>query len=221
MFGTGCCGQPSNCNGINPTTSTPVGCQFSTGSSPQTTTNIGSTSGVNGNNSLYGMLEFNRWTMKFSVQNTTNARYWMGLASWCTGGCSAVGINGTSVTGTTRYAQDSPNASTLGFRFSAGTDTHWQALSCIAGASVPSCTLVDTGITPDTNIHQFDMVVNYAKTQVTFFIDTVQVAAISTNVNFNQTNGNGWGSWFWTGDNKNTSTNVQFTFYSAEYTHRL
>ncbi len=39
----------------------------------------------------------------------------------------------------------------IAFRYDAAVDTHWQAVVCTAGLQ----TTTDTGVTPDTNFHQF------------------------------------------------------------------
>lgn len=174
---------------------------------------IGYFAGNNGNVSLLGMLAFYRFSTKFAAGGTTNVRYWMG---WGCYNNSGTGGNTATITGTTAYATDTPNKTTIGFRYSAGTDTHWQAVTVVAGASVGSQTTVDTGITPDTNPHLFEMTTNAAGSAVNFFIDSALVATITTNLPNPATNGNAWGDPFFTGDNKNTNNAISATFYYTQ-----
>lgn len=204
-------------NSINPTYNVGAGDQWSAVATPSTNTVIGEISGQNGNNSIEGITAFYRWSMKFQLGSTASIRYWLGLGSWNSTG---TGSNATAILGTTRYAADAPNATTIGFRFSAGTDTHWQAVTSVAGASVPSQTFVDTGISPDTNIHLFEMITSAASTTIYYYIDSVLVATISTNIPNPANTADSWGDWFWTGDNKNSSTAISATRYYWMISHK-
>src|SRR5437899_168192 len=146
------CGTASD---VNPTATTGFGTRYTSLSSASTNTVIGVRTGENGNQSQQGMLAFYRWTLTISFNTTTNARYWMGLGCWR--GSGGLGNNGLGVLNSAGYASDTPNKTTLGFRFSAGTDTHWQAVSAVAGGSQ---TTTATGITPDTGIHTYEMTTN-------------------------------------------------------------
>lgn len=193
---------------VAPTATMNAGNNVSAPATASTSTVIGFNYGSNGNVSLMGMEAFYRWSFRFSIGNTTNVRYWMGLACYNSTGA---GNNALGITGTTAYAADIPNKSTIGFRFSAGTDTHWQAVAAVAGGSQ---TTVDTGVTPDTSVHLFEMTTNSTGTSVFYFIDGTLVATISTNLPPPASNGDSWGSRFFTGDNKNTATAISLTFYS-------
>jgi hypothetical protein len=164
----------------------------------------------NGNNTTFGILSFYRYTIKLLINRTTNARFWIGLATWSSSGS---GTNNQQPVGGTAFATDTPNHTFIAFRYSAGTDTHWQAATMPVGGAM---SLVDTGVTPDTNPHVFEMVTNAAGTSITFLIDGVAKATISTNLpNPAAGNGDGFGSPFWSADNKNTATAVGGTFYWA------
>lgn len=200
---------------INPTATVGVGVAYASSSSASTSTVIGMKLGENGNNSTSGMLNFYRFTMKFQLGGITNARYWLGLACW--NASSSLGNNTAGILGTTAYATDTPNKTTLAFRYSSGTDTHWQAVADVAGGSQ---TTVDTGIVPDANIHLFEMTVNSAGTAVNYFIDTVLVATITTNLPIPAQGKDSWGDVFWTGDNKNTANSVAANFYLMQISHK-
>lgn len=195
---------------VNPTATTGFGINYASTAGASTNTLIGVRTGENGNNSQQGMLSFYRWTLKIKFGTTTNARYWMGLGCWRAVGGN--GNNGTVILNSAAYATDTPNKTTVGFRFSAGTDTHWQAISAVAGGSQ---TTVDTGITPDTNVHTYEMAPNAAGTAVFFFIDGVSVVpgGITTNLPLPAQAQDSWGDLFFTGDNKNTANAVNATFY--------
>lgn len=192
-----------------------TGDQYASSALASTSTVIGLITGQSGNNSVTGMLAFYRWTLKIKIGNLTNVRYWMGLGCWNSTGA---GNNGVGILGTTAYAADTPNKTTLGFRFSAGTDTHWQAVAAVAGGSQ---TTVDTGVTPDTtNIHIYEMTTNPAGTSVFYFIDNILVATITTNLPNPASGGDSWGDMFWTGDNKNSATSVSAIQYYMQLSHK-
>jgi hypothetical protein len=65
-----------------------------------------------------------------------------------------------------------PACSMIAFRYDAAVDTHWQAF-CGNG----SVTVVDTGVTPDTNFHQFKIAAD-GSGGFNFFIDGSNVANI-------------------------------------------
>lgn len=195
---------------VNPTATSNSGKTISASAAGSTSTVIGMAFGHNGSVSLMGIEAFYRWSFKAALGNTTSVRYWMGLACFHSGGA---GNNAAQITGSTAYANDTPNKSTLGFRFSAGTDTHWQAVAITAGGSQ---TTTDTGVTPDTGVHLFEMTTNATGTSITYWIDNVSVATISTNLPPPANLGDSWGSRFFTGDNKNTATAISLTFYSMQ-----
>jgi hypothetical protein len=175
----------------------------------------GMKSGNNGNNSQFGMLAFYRWGQKFSINTITGCRFWVGLACW--NSTSARGSNASDILSTNVYASDTPNKTTLGFRYSAGTDTHWQAVAITAAGGQ---TTIDTGITPDLNIHLFEMATNITGTAVVYLIDGIIVATITTNLPIPSQRADSWGELFFTVDNKNTATAVQLNFYSVQISHK-
>lgn len=102
-------------------------------------------------------------------QTTTGTRAWIGLLD--TQHAAAIQNPGS-------MASNLPNFNYVAFRFSAGTDTHWQAI-CATGSG--AVTAVNTGIAPDTsNAQQFE--ITYDGTNVNFYINGSLVASISTNV---------------------------------------
>lgn len=203
---------------VNPTSTLQAGDLVSAAASASTSTVIGMHFAENGTGSLLGMTAFYRWTLKASMGGITNVRYWFGLG--CVTSNSPTGNNGLGISnpGTVAYATDSPNKSTIGFRYSAGTDTHWQAVTDTAAGSQ---TVVDTGITPDTAIHLFEMTTNAAGSAINYFIDGVLVATISTNIPPPANAQNSWGDLFFTGDNKNTNNAISLTFYSMQMSVKL
>jgi hypothetical protein len=194
---------------VNPTSTSAWGRQLTSSSVASTNTVVGAEHGTGGNSTLIGMNAFYRMSIKLKTQVLTNARWWVGLGCWSNG--SSAGHNNVVLINSTAYASDSPNKTTIGFRYSNGVDTHWQAVTCIGGGSQ---TNVDTGITPDTtNPHVFEIAWNAAKTAVNFFIDGKNVATISTNLPNPANAADAWGGMFLTADNKNTATSVQATWY--------
>jgi hypothetical protein len=196
-----------------PTTTLPWSYTLTSAATASTSTVIGVDAFESGSNSVLPILAFYQFSEIFSIANLTNARYWAGLANWNNG--SGTGQNSVQIIGTTAYANDLPNKTTLGFRYSAGTDTHWQAVSLVANNSGVLSTVVDTGVTPDTNTHLFQMATNVTGTSVTYYIDGVSVATILTNLPNPASTYDALASPFLTGDNKNTATSVSATFYQA------
>lgn len=205
--------------GIAPTNTVPAGCQMTSSSGASTVYLAGWFGYQNGNNSTLPIRAWYRTSFRLSVTATANSRYWFGLGTWNNG--SGLGTNGTTFAqaGNTKYATDTPNSNTIGFRFSNGTDTHWQAAAITAGGST---TLVDTGVTPDGNVHLFEMAMNIASTTVTFYIDNVLVATISTNIPPTGTASQGDAAvdLFMLEDNKNVAAAVTFTFYDCHMSLR-
>jgi hypothetical protein len=184
--------------------------------SPSTNTTIGMSTGQNSN---YGTIPFGswyRWTHRFAANQSVNVRYWMGVGCYCNGG---TGNDGTVILSSAAYATDTPNKSTIGFRYSAGTDTTWQAVCITSGVSAGTQTTVNTGIPIDTNVHTFETlpVVSAAGvlSSINFAIDRVIVASIATNIPSGLYTGTCgcFGMPFWTGDNKNTANSISGTYY--------
>ena len=171
---------------------------------------IGVKTGENGNNSLGPVVAFYRYSLRLAIGQTTNSRFWIGLGDYTSSG--GIGNNGAAIFGTTGYAADSPNKSTIGFRYSAGTDTNWQAVVCTANGGSGAQTTVNTGVPADTNSHLFEFAPNAAGTSITFFIDHASVATISTNIPPVGNGGNSVMTMFWVGDNKNTNNAMNATF---------
>jgi hypothetical protein len=91
-----------------------------------------------------------------ALNSTTSLRVWLGVG---------FGASSTLETPT-------PACSMIAFRYDAAVDTHWQAF-CGNG----SVTVVDTGVTPDTNFHQFKIAAD-GSGGFNFFIDGSNVANI-------------------------------------------
>lgn len=196
---------------VYPTATSFAACSATHGSAASTNTIVGFAGPVNntGSTSLQCFLGFYRLSFKVGVTLNPSCRYWIGLG--CIGG--SLGNNATGVLANTNYAADVPNKTTLAFRYSPGTDTTWKAVSISAGASASS-TVVDTGIAPVNNTPQiFEIVPNLAGTSVSFYINYVNVATISTNLPPNTGNADSLATIFCTGDNKNTANAPGITFY--------
>jgi hypothetical protein len=172
----------------------------------------------NGNNSNIPILAWYRLSTRLQLDAVVGTpRYWHGLTTWNSGGA---GTNGAAILGTTKFATDTPNSNFIGWRYSVGVDTHWQAVTITAGGSM---TLVDTGVTPDANPHLFEITQNSGGTTLYFWIDRVLVATISTNIP-SATPGNagdGECSPFVSADNKNSGTTaIGTTTYSCLMSHK-
>lgn len=197
----------NNIVSVLPTTTYGSGAVFSSAATASTST-IGTEQGSGGNFGTYSISTFYRWTFQFAAGQTTNVRYWMGLGTFYNGG---TGANGAATVGSTAYATNTPNKSTTGFRYSAGTDTTWQACAVTATVTVGAMTCQPTGVSIDTNPHLFEMTTS-GGTTVYYFIDHALVATVSSNV---QPPGsyNALAETFWTADNQNTANAVSGTFY--------
>jgi len=180
-------------NHINPTGSDGYGVQMLSIASASPNISIGADQGRSAATTEYGFGGFYRWALRWGAGNTTGVRYWLGLTQYNTGGSgteTTVPITGTS------FATDTPNRTTLAFRFSSTTDTTWKATSQITAGSQ---TVVDTTIAIDTNNHTFE--ITYDNTTARYFIDGVLRASITTNVPNPTTYF--YMDQFWSGDNKN------------------
>jgi hypothetical protein len=177
-----------------------------------TSTVEGMTCGQNGNNSLFPIVAWYRYSTLFALGTTTTARFWMGVATWNNG--SGTGTNSTAILNTVKFATDTPNSNTIAFRFSSTTDTTFKAVACVAAGA---CTVADTGVTADTSPHLFEMAMNSAGTSVNYFIDSALKATISTNLPTVLNSADGQADIFWTADNKNTVSSPNATFYSMQF----
>jgi hypothetical protein len=189
-----------------PTATDSNGGTFTSAASASTSTVIGEDTGQGANYGLWGFGNFCLWSNKFKAANTTNVRYWMGITNFNTGqsGCAAL-----SPLNTTCFAANNPGTFTIGFRYSAGTDTHWNAVTQTQSGQ----TLVDTGVAVDTSSHLFQFTEPTAGT-ILFYIDGNQVASISTTIPSSTASSSGFTSiMFWCGDNENTATSVAATEY--------
>ena len=155
-YGGGWTVQNFNITGVNATATEPFYVKIS---SPST-----------GNNAFYGWSyatpQITTGIFRYAVTRCilgstgTHAGYYLGLSS-------AVGPQ--------LIAQSASLAANfVGFRFWNGTDTHWQAY---VGKDATHITLVDTGITPDTNSHIYEIFSD--GTNFHFYIDGTKVATIS------------------------------------------
>ena len=136
------------------------------------------------------------WFMKCAINGLTDSRYFWGITD--------VASNSTPPTYQTTFFSDTPNCN---FRFSSVTDTTFKAI-CQTGSV--SSTIVDTGITVDTNPHTFDFVPQSNASSIAFYIDGSLVANISTNIPVTTT----LMDTFFTVDGKNSgATTMNFDFY--------
>jgi hypothetical protein len=104
-----------------------------------------------------------------ALVDTADVRVWMALCDLYSGN-------------TANLVSDTPNLSIIGFRYStAAGDTTWHAVCGVGG----TCTVVDTGIAIDTLGHSFG--ISVSPTSISFTIDGVAVATITTNIPANTT----------------------------------
>ena len=109
-----------------------------------------------------------QWFTKMVTAGLTFSRYWIGICDQ--------GVN----TFPTVMNSDTPACNFVGFRFSSDVDTNYMAVCQTDGTHQ---TLVDTGVVASaTAVHIFKIIPTVSGTQVTFYIDGVLVATISTNV---------------------------------------
>jgi hypothetical protein len=217
-FGTICAGNIGFATGtgnsqVFPTATRRAGVTYFITPGASTSTVVGMDCGQNGNNSIFPILAWYRFSALFSISSTTNTRYWIGLATWNIG--SGTGTNSINILNSTKFATDTPNSNAIAFRYSAGTDTTFKAVTCVAGGS---CTVVDSLVTADTNPHLFEETSGAAGTAICYFIDHVQVTSpcITTNIPSALGSSDGLADIFWTGDNKNTVTTPSATFYMMQ-----
>ena len=145
---------------------------------------------------VYSVGVIQHYAMRFRYNQSANARFWWGLS-----GSPAIG-------GSPSYANDTPNTSYAAFRFSAGVDGHVMAACGPAPNPTSLQTIVDTGIAIDTvNSHLYEIV--WTGSAFQFYIDTVLVATISTNIMA----AGDLVSPFCSGDNKNTATAISLDFF--------
>lgn len=187
-----------------PTATDNPGFTYSAAATLSLNTVVGAQQSSAANNGCWGFAAFYRWSERLAIGNTTSVRYWTGLTQFLNGG---PGTSGTSTLGTTSFATDTPNRNFVGFRYSAGTDSVWKA---IVQTDNTHQTVVSTGVSVDTNPHNYEIV--WTGTSYVFIIDTITVATISTNIPSNTALGT---VMFWTGDNQNTNTAISGTFYHA------
>ena len=113
-----------------------------------------------------GIVRRCRFRIKLAV--ITNVRLWFGMTT----GTSSVGAG---------YEADIPNFAIVGFRFSTHAgDTKIQAVCQGTGGVGGNQTLLSTGVSADTSVHEFDFV--YNGTNVQFYVDGVSVGSIATNI---------------------------------------
>jgi hypothetical protein len=125
-------------------------------------------SGIQDQQREYTLGTVRDWFMKGGIFGLTSARYWVGFSD------SAIANTPTVMN------SDTPAANVVGFRWSSGVDTHFQAI-CQTGNTHQ--TVVDTGITPVSGVpHTFEIVPTSNGTVIQFYIDLNLVATISTNV---------------------------------------
>jgi hypothetical protein len=188
---------------VYPTATDNAAVAFSSAATASTSTVIYTQQNTSANAGFGGFQAFYRWDHRFMPSNSANVRYWMGFTQYNNGSPSPInsGVNGNA-----SMATDTPNRPVVGFRYSAGTDTAWQAY---VGTTSSLYTAVSTGVAIDlTAPHNFSVIWNGVA--YVFLIDSVQVATISTNL----PSATALGTFmFWCGDNKNTATSIAGTFY--------
>ena len=183
------------------------GSTYSAAATASTSDVIGMDVGAGANYGDWGFGNFYRISFNWAAGNTTSVRYWLGMTAFNVAGA---GCSTAPPRSTTCYATDTPNTSGLAFRYSAGTDTHWQAVSINAGTA----TVVDTGVTPDTNPHLFEIAVVASGAGYNYYIDGALVGVITTNLpSVTASASNTETILFWAGDNKNTATAISGTSY--------
>lgn len=181
------------------------GVSIASSSTASTNTVIGVRASGGGNFGNWGIGHFYAWANRWAAGGTTNVRYWQGVTVF---NSALGGTGGVDVLGTTSLATDTPLRGTVGFRYSSGVDTTWQA---VAETTAGGQTLVNTGIAIDTNPHTF--AITTTGLAATYYIDGAQVATISTNMPDPTLGNNSAAYIFWTGDNKNTANSVSGTLY--------
>ena len=109
---------------------------------------------------------FKKFITRVAWDSTTNIRWW-------------VSINDQGGSAPAAMRADKPAANIVGLRFSptSAGDTTVQAY---VGTDATHQTIVNTGITPDTNKHTYE--IDWSGVNYTFYIDGSLVATISTNV---------------------------------------
>jgi hypothetical protein len=165
-------------------------------------TQVGNYTGTAANNGIHSFGSWYRWSMKFAAGCTTHCRFWLGMGVYLNGGA---GTEGQTMLGTAKWATDTPNSSLIGFRYSNGTDTTWQAVGLTTGGSQ---TTTDTTIAIDTNPHLFE--ITYDCTTARYYIDNVLKASLTTNLPACTAIN---AAPFWSGDNKNNANTVSGTMY--------
>jgi hypothetical protein len=138
-----------------------------------------------------------RVSQRIRMNNTTNARYWIGTTDGATGDFS----------GSAGLASDAPTRTMAAFRYSNGTDTNIQAVCAVSGIQ----TVVNTGIAPDTVNSKLFEIAWVAGSKFNFYLDGVLVASIITHV---PAASDRFGL-FWCSDNKNTATAVGANFHHS------
>lgn len=177
---------------------------YTSAASASTSTIIGETFGGAASFGIYGFGSFYRWSSRFRPGNTTNVRYWNGVFRYDTGG---TGTETATCLSNTSLATNTPNKRFIAFRYSAGTDTNWQAVTSTGSGGAQ--TVTDTGIAPDTTAaHTFE--ITYDGTTARFFIDGVIKVTTTTNVPAGSI-ASAMGCW--SGDNENTATVIVGTHY--------
>lgn len=149
-----------------PTTSEPGYRNQNTGAGASTSTTVWSEDGASASSEGIPFSRFRRFLTLVKLSSTTNIRCWVGMTE--AGGAGAQ----------TTFNTDTPNVGYAMFRYSSGTDTHWQA---VCGTDSAHQTVVDSGVAVSTSSPQ-RLQIEYNGTTVIFSIDGTQVAAITTNL---------------------------------------
>lgn len=152
--------------------------------------------GAGAGNSAYAFGSTAWYAGSIRLNNTANARYWIGMAD----------VGTSDMTGPSAvFASDTPNRNYCMFRYSSTTDT---TLKAVCATSNAAQTVVDTGIAPDTTLPQLFQI-NNRTSAVDFYINGTLVATVSSNIPAGATRIVP----FWCSDNKNTATAVGAGFF--------
>lgn len=211
LLGGGVASSPTTLGtaaGVTPTATDSSGFTLTSAASTASTNSIiGFNEGGGTSWGRYGFGSFYRWSWRFAAGQTTNVRYWFGLCVF--NNLSGSGAETQAQLGTAKFANDAPNVSTIGYRFSSTTDTTWKGITQVTGGSQ---TVVNTSLAIDTSPHTYEF--TYDGTTVRFFVDNALVGTSTTNIPATSTV---FVVQFMTGDNKNTANAVSATTYHVLY----
>ena len=111
--------------------------------------------------------------------------------------------------GSSTYASNTPNTALVAFRWTAGTDTNWQAY---VGTSNIANTILDTGVAPSFTASTLFEIINVGGTSTNykFLLNGTLVASISSTLPAASEN---YGQLLFCADNLNTANVCSATFF--------